>query len=113
MSADRYSECPKCKESRTAMLAAEAETLAKAYGKVPHAEWSDMQAEYVKRAKQRVDLFTFRENWEIFNDGEKVTVDYGGGCDVCGLELDFKYSNQLYNKHDPQQNYSPGAEVVG
>jgi hypothetical protein len=75
---------------------AEAEKLGDAYGKVSFGEWKEMRRIYDERAKKVTDFFTFREDWQIINDGDTVTVDYGGSCDICGLSVEFKDEHPLY-----------------
>ena len=94
MSADNWAVCPRCvKQAR----AAEAKALAKVmatYGKVPVEEFDRARADIPDLDPEK--FRTFREDYEIYGaeDGT-VKVSYSGGCDTCGLSLNFSDEHPL------------------
>lgn len=97
MSANRWSKCPRC-AARAEQAFAQRETqLAAAYGTVPVEEFDAMRAQLAAdRAAAEDANPTFREDWEIHGTADGVAhVEYGGGCSVCGLSLEFRHDHEL------------------
>lgn len=94
MSANNWAVCPRClTEARKAEAAALAEVM-DSYGKVPVHEFDRARRALVTQPAD--DFRTFREDYDI--DGATaglVTVSYRGGCQQCGLALDFKHSHPI------------------
>jgi hypothetical protein len=91
VSANNYAVCPRC-TIRAAKKAAELmEEAEAAYGSVPAQEYAAMITEASAAAVLPGNVYTFREDWEIYGAANgAVVVDYGGSCETCGLSLRFK-----------------------
>jgi hypothetical protein len=77
--------------------AAEAAALARladSYGKVPVAQFDADRAAIQPVHPENYE--TFREDYEITGAATgTVTVSYGAGCEVCGLNLDFTHVHPI------------------
>jgi alkylation response protein AidB-like acyl-CoA dehydrogenase len=92
MSADNWAKCPRCQRALDGTVQSLAQRLADAYGKVPIAEYTELQNKlaeasvHASRGHQ-----TFREDYEIYGaETGVITVRYGGGCRECGLNIEFE-----------------------
>lgn len=97
MSASNWAKCPRCQKALDGIVQALAQRLTDAYGKVPVAEYTELQnklAEAAVHAKR--GHATFREDYEIYGaESGTVTVSYGGSCAECGLNLSFTESKPI------------------
>lgn len=97
MSADNWAKCPRCQKALDGTVDTLTRRLADEYGKVPVAEYTDLQnrlAEAVVKAK--AGSHTFREDYEISGaENGEVVVSYGGGCSVCGASLSFTDRHEI------------------
>ncbi len=89
MSANRWSDCPRCKtkaEEDRANAVKEAEA---AYGKLPAKEYTALAAKADKPLPFERD--SLREDWEIRLTPEgKIKIDYYCSCEDCGLKFSLK-----------------------
>ncbi len=94
MSADRWSVCPRCKDTKEKEYSERVDAVAKMYGKVP--------AEEYEQAKK--DLFyeedfeeTVREDYEIGIWENKFFVSYSAHCTSrgCNFVVKFNHSEAL------------------
>ena len=93
MSADNWTECPRCLKKEEAIkdelkLKAESE-----YGKIPKGEYLELlkKSEEPLEAKQ-----TLREDYEFWTNPEgEFIAHYRCHCDRCGFEYTFKHDKQL------------------
>ena len=113
MSADNWTTCKHCKDTRRAdhdfATADLRKRIADDYGKVPLEEWeearrqlADLEAGIAFFEKSEANYFTFREDWEI--DGAEtgtVTVTYWGRCSVCGYGVKFTHEQPCTPKGRP------------
>ena len=100
MSADNYTQCPRCREN----LVKQADELAKEvvhkYGIISMEEWTELQRE-AKRLKSDVlngseDHYEFREDYETYLDSDGwVQISYRGSCSQCGLSYRFEHSEKV------------------
>ena len=91
MSANNYATCPRCTARAVKKAAELMEEAEAAYGQASPQEYYAKITEANKAATLPGNVYTFREDYEIYGakDGT-VVVDYGGSCDKCGLSLSFK-----------------------
>ncbi len=91
MSADNWSQCPRCTATAQAELEARHAAIQSTYGKIPVAEFDAARQELAddRTAFERQDP-TFREDYGFYGaDTGVVTADYSGQCKKCGLKLVF------------------------
>lgn len=105
MSADNWTQCPKCKVRLVKEHERLKDSTSKSYGKIP-------ADEYIKNVKElpRLPLITesLREGWDIGIYGTDFTVSYKGSCQDCGFEFVFnKKINAIMNQKNPK-NSQPG-----
>lgn len=92
MSADNWTNCPKCKIKHDSDSEAEKLELGKAYGKIPSDEYLSRFNEF-KSPKPLDD--TLREDYEIGIFKGKFSVDYSARCSVCGFKKSFKHEEEI------------------
>ena len=93
MSADNWTECPRCLErevKRKDELKLKAESE---YGKLPKAEYLEL----LKRSEEQLNTRqTLREDYEFWTDQDgEFSAKYSCRCDVCGFKHEFKHVEQL------------------
>lgn len=98
MSANNWTECPKCRVLADAEKLAKQKAAAEAYGKVSPEEWQRM----TKEADASGDLDeTLREDWEIGLWKNRKTgiqefyASFSASCEVCGFSHKFKHEEPL------------------
>lgn len=85
MSADNWTECPRCVDRANRDYRAEVERVEALYGKVPVEEFDRERA--ALRAPE-LDA-TFRENYEFYGAmSGTVHYNYRGSCTRCGLSTE-------------------------
>jgi alkylation response protein AidB-like acyl-CoA dehydrogenase len=97
MSADNYAKCPRCQNALDGTVDTLSRRIADGYGKVPVAEYTDLQNRLAEAAvKAKVGSATFREDYEIYGAATGVVkVSYGGSCEVCSLSLTFDSEHEI------------------
>lgn len=95
MSADNWTQCPRCLKRRAMEIENKQTHLSAAYGNVPVEEFDRLRAELESLKTERMDD-NYREDYEIYGaeDGT-VEVTYRGACGVCNLRMDFKHSHEI------------------
>lgn len=94
MSADNWTECPRCiarKERRNADLT---QQVKDAYGSMPLEEWLNLRDMTLRDIDEKVDQ-TFREDWEIGVFNGEFFVQYKGFCGTCDLRYEFTYDQPI------------------
>jgi predicted Zn-ribbon and HTH transcriptional regulator len=99
MSADKWTQCPRCyvtNRSRANELDREA---SESYGNVSVEKFDELRrhAEYFRKSLTTDDniCFTLREDYEIgIRDGE-FSVYYGASCQTCGFKFEFKHEEKV------------------
>ena len=91
MSADNWAVCPHCfKEAQEKYDQLVAEFDA-AYGKVPLAEYKQMEYDVAQGSPDEETYHTFREDYEFYHSSPGVlAVSYSGHCTECNCGLDIE-----------------------
>ena len=95
MSADNWTDCPKCKQKAETEFNATLELLAHGYGRMPEDEYLKLHKDIL--AGVIVKSETVREDYEIgIYDGE-FCVSYRASCNAngCGFELSFEHNEKI------------------
>lgn len=88
MSANNWTECPRCRVGYLAEIKVRAEEVANAYGKVPVEEYMRMNEEASNPPPFEE---TLREDWYIGMSADgKFTAKYSCYCKPCGFEFSFE-----------------------
>lgn len=97
MSADNWAKCPRCQRALDGTVQTFAKRLTDAYGKVPAAEYTELQNKLAEAAVHAERGYaTFREDYEIYGaETGTVTVSYSGSCRECGLGLSFDDKHEI------------------
>lgn len=94
MSADNWTQCPRCLKRRAVEVENKTVAVDAAYGNVTVDQFDHLRSELANLKSDRVDE-TFREDWEIgLSDGE-FFVRYRGSCGSCNLRYEFKYDDTV------------------
>jgi hypothetical protein len=102
MSADRWSKCPKCRDTKTAEIEKFEKLVDEAYGKVTAEKFKElnnqlsaMRAEAFKASER--NGYSFREDWEVTESEDGVVeINYSGSCNICKLQTSFKHRHPFY-----------------
>lgn len=98
MSADNWTQCPRCEENIEREWNERILRHAATYGNVDPETFMAEAAEIVKGMPKMGS--NFREDYEFYmlaEDGVvKVVASYSGYCSACDLELNFKDSHPLF-----------------
>ncbi len=107
MSADNWATCPRCLDTERAKVTAARAALDEQYGKVTRLEYKSLEAARVT-AEEALEKFqdykarTFREDYEFYGADEgTVQARYSGGCNKCGLSVEFEHSKGFYTPGVP------------
>lgn len=94
MSADNWTQCPRCSLLNATALEVEQRRVAALYGKVSVDEFDRARAALsVLEAAEPQQ--TLREDYEIGIYNGAFDVSYRGGCEKCGFEHTFKHNAQV------------------
>jgi len=100
MSADNWALCPRCTDQleRDVVDAERAEIAADDANNLT--AWREAHERTVEaRLALHAAKSTFREDYEIYGaDDGTVIVTYGGECQTCGLDLEFRHEHPLYER---------------
>ncbi len=92
MSANNWTECPKCKRDKAANIKKLKSRHATEYGKIPLAEYQKIGEQITDLESESDGGETLREDYEIWINKDGVfTVDYGCSCDRCKFKFSFKH----------------------
>jgi len=94
MSADNWTQCPRCLKRRAVEVENKQTQLDASYGKVPLDRFDSMRHELETLKTDKVDE-TFREDWEIGVFNGEFFVQYKGSCGTCNLRYEFKYEETV------------------
>jgi len=95
VSADNWTQCPRCLKRRAMEVENKQTQLDASYGKVPLGRFDSMRHELETLKTDKVDE-TFREDYEIVGADEgTVEVIYRGSCGTCNLRTDFKHHHEI------------------
>lgn len=95
MSADNWTQCPRCKARHEKAAEARRSEVQALCGEVPVEEFEQRRAELAEfEGKQFAE--TLREDYEIYGAEDGVVkVSYGCSCAICNLATTFKYEHSL------------------
>lgn len=99
MSADAWSQCPRCLDAKGKELDALEMEVYQQYGKVSAEEFHKLEKKLSKWETEEDPLEegNFREDYEIYGAGKGVIkVYYSGECQDCGLSVDFEFEKPFY-----------------
>lgn len=96
MSADRWSNCPRCKQRRAEEVKAKDAQVAAAYGNVPIEQWDELRRESYDLMDAPLEA-TLREDYEFWgvSDGQVFHASYSAGCSVCGFTFLFEHEQDV------------------
>lgn len=97
MSADNWTDCPKCRAKAFGSLSNREQKHSESYGKIDAKKWVENQrgieAEWDELNSGK-HFQTFRENYQIGVDCDGTfSVTYRGLCTKCGAE--YKFENEI------------------
>lgn len=95
MSADNWTQCPRCIETHNAELKRLSNEIDARYGKVSMEEFDEFRQEVQEFVLRGVD-YQFREDYETFlgEDGW-VHISYRGFCRTCSLAFKFEHDEKV------------------
>jgi len=94
MSADNWTQCPKCVQAHVKDVQKNEREVRKLYGVVNATKYAELQSALADlKAKKMPD--TLREDWEIGISGNKYTVGYYARCQQCDFEHEHNFSENL------------------
>lgn len=106
MSADAWSNCPRCIRRTQEVFASRQKELDASYGTVPVEKFLEAREALAKDLQEAAralegDDRTFREDYEIYGAEDGViTVSYSGECRKCGLKLTFTHEQPIPGVED-------------
>jgi hypothetical protein len=99
MSADNWTQCPRCKEKNERLADEKEITARNSYGKVSAENFDELreQAKAFRKAITSDDAFcsSLREDYEIGIYSGKFEVSYSGQCQTCGFDFTYKYAEEV------------------
>jgi hypothetical protein len=97
MSADNWTQCPRCYITNHAKADEKDASVRGQYGKVSEDQFLRLRDEAISFRKALFDsqfCETLREDYEIgIQDGE-FDIFYRGHCDTCGFNFSYKYNQK-------------------
>ena len=95
MSADNWTVCPKCSQTKRKELELAQQSLKEAYGKVSLEEYLTLQ-ERVEILSEDTSVSTsFREDYEQGVYDEEYFVNYIGCCIECGFSHKYEFKQSV------------------
>jgi hypothetical protein len=96
MSADNWTDCPRCANKDQRRYDKELEALNDMYGKVPKEVFIKAQKAIKPPKLPDERPYTFREDYEVYGAEEgTVNISYSGSCTECNLHLHFKHEHEI------------------
>ncbi len=99
MSADRWTQCPRCYVTNREHAAELDKIVAESYGKVPAEKFDELRndAFSFRKGITSDDNFTssLREDYEVGIQNGEFSVGYSGRCDTCGFKFTFKHEEKV------------------
>lgn len=95
MSADNWTKCPKCLQSKKQRAEKQRRIVANSYGKVSAERFMEMQASITVEDSKDAES-TMREDYEQWTDEEGIyQVSYSCSCNECGFEWSYKHKQSV------------------
>jgi hypothetical protein len=106
MSADNWTECPRCVAALDAAVAVAEEALLAADDANDLAAWKEAHSLVTVARHNRAQVKpTFREDYEFYGAEEgEVTASYSGECQACGLAVNFREQRRFFDPSSPEQS---------
>jgi hypothetical protein len=98
MSANNWTQCPKCDIRLRAEADKKDQLVRDAYGKLPEDKFLRMRDEahnFRKSLTDDVFAATLREDYEIGIYSELFEISYSSRCTTCGFAHSFKHTEKL------------------
>lgn len=99
MSADNWSQCPRCYIANRAKAEELDKIAAESYGKVPAQRFDQLRNEAFSFRKSITSDSNFtsslREDYELGILKGKFEIDYYASCAVCGFEFQYKHKEEV------------------
>lgn len=97
MSADNWTQCPRCARQKKAMLDGLDQQLREQYGRIPVEDFDRERAEIDRLRTEAADAAPlFREDYEIYGVAEgTLHIRYSGRCFFCALTHEFSVDQPL------------------
>jgi hypothetical protein len=106
VSADNYRTCPRCLHRELEALVALKAKVDAAYGHAPHAEYTSMHNELVRRtATAPKDTFGEYRDFDLNADNLTLKASYYGECGDCGLKVEFEETVPVNIGEPTQEQY--------
>lgn len=100
MSADGYSQCPRCLRRHKEEVDRLTQQLAEAYGKMGHDEYEALAGK-LSEAQDSTPMDNMRENWEFYGVATgTLHVDYSAVCRICSLEVNYQDTKVIDSSED-------------
>ncbi len=98
MSADNWTNCPRCLDAAEKAHAAEIAAVMATYGTIPVEEFDAKRAALPTVTPAASEVYmTFREDYEIYDaETGEVRISYRGGCTKCSLACEIKTSKLFF-----------------
>lgn len=94
MSADNWTQCPRCTETYHAECKRLYNEIDARYGQVPIEEFDEFRKQVEDFIQKGVD-FQFREDYGMGVDEGTFYVEYRGFCRTCGLKFSFNHEEKV------------------
>jgi hypothetical protein len=99
MSADNWTQCPRCYVTNQAKADEKDRIASESYGKVSPEQF-DVLRDEAKVFRKEITLnddfcSTLREDYDIGISEQEFSVSYSGRCDVCGFKFQFKHGEAV------------------
>ena len=99
MSADSWTQCPRCYVTNREKAAELDKIAAESYGKVPAEKFDELRNDAFSFRKGITSDSNFteslREDYEVGIQNGEFSVGYYGRCDTCGFEFSFKHEEKV------------------
>jgi hypothetical protein len=93
MSADNWTNCPKCNQTKNNKIKSLKSELSENYGKISQDEYG-REMDKIHGMIDTPSPRTLREDFEIGIYEDEFEVTYGAGCSVCGFSFTFTHSQK-------------------
>lgn len=99
MSANNWTQCPRCYVTNLTKAKELDKAASEAYGKVPVEQFDELRdkARSFREAIVTDDKFSssLREDWDLGIHKGKFYVSYGASCSTCGFEFRYKHEETM------------------
>lgn len=114
MSADNWARCPRCEDDLKKDVTGRIAQARSQYGKIPIEEFQQLMKSMAELETSYhtpgIERHQFREDYSVGIDLDgRISVDYRGCCNQCGLAHQFTYSVhiQMDQPRKPPEKFKP------